>query len=740
MITLFSLINMAKKSKKKKAHKKGVASTASVSKAQRQPLNKKSPSPRLSADAVKFSSVTDLPQAFVWMFGVFIGSVAILATTGQAPTGYSPDLQISAVFQVGSWLMLTLYFLFLISKKNNCQIIIPNVPLLLPLVAFVLWMTLSLIWATDFYEGFVKVLNWLSGLIIFLLGLMIIRTSQALRILLYCIFISGFLVALLGVSQYLFGVEWIYQHSAPASVFGNKNFAAQYMVFILPLSIFLFISEKDNKPLMWLLAVGGIMMTVFLFYTHTRGSWVSFIGELFFLIAILAYFKFKHHYNFEFTAHKTSLAIGVLIAVGVMFTLTPFTFSDGTMGIDAETNPKAEAVHIESLSGSVDYLLSAGSTLHQRTVMWLNTLALIKDNLWLGTGIGGWKIYYPKYQAAVENDTMLVTGFFHNHTHNDYLEFISELGLIGTLIMLWIAFALLRTMGRLLNAKILGDSGRIITLAPLISIIGISMLAIPSSPLQKAITIMFAMIYCALLSETYWHTIGDKARFFHIRLPNVSIRLGILIALILLLVTSFSIQRIVAESEQYRKKTIIAMTLGKSNAFGNAIKKALEVNPLRKDFHMFQGHYYFTTGDYVNAVKQYETLLQSYPYITDPLKYLYVAYMQVNRPDDAQKTLEHWQKIQPHSIDANYQLAKSYYTTGKYQEAYAPVKYVFSRYGQFKGYAKNVDNSEKRLKDLLAMYQTAKTWKLDIEKRLNIKKKPKKKGKANPQLKSSPAN
>jgi O-antigen ligase len=71
-----------------------------------------------------------------------------------------------------------------------------------------------------------------------------------------------------------------------------------------------------------------------------------------------------------------------------------------------------------------------------RLAIWKDTLGLIEDHPWLGTGLGTFSIAYPSVQTAF-------AGRFVSHAHNDYLEFASELGIPGTLLLFGAVFYLL---------------------------------------------------------------------------------------------------------------------------------------------------------------------------------------------------------------------------------------------------------------------------------------------------------
>ena len=80
----------------------------------------------------------------------------------------------------------------------------------------------------------------------------------------------------------------------------------------------------------------------------------------------------------------------------MLVNLNPFTFSDGSLGIDSRINPSAGGAVSQSFADTIgdafgDFWSSAG----QRFIMWLNSLEMFKDYWLFGTGIGNWMVYYP---------------------------------------------------------------------------------------------------------------------------------------------------------------------------------------------------------------------------------------------------------------------------------------------------------------------------------------------------------
>ncbi len=75
--------------------------------------------------------------------------------------------------------------------------------------------------------------------------------------------------------------------------------------------------------------------------------------------------------------------------------------------------------------------------------IWQDTLSLIRQHPWMGTGLGTFPVTYTSVQTVYLDKFM-------NHAHNDYLEFASDLGLPGALLLFGsIVFLLAKTLHHL---------------------------------------------------------------------------------------------------------------------------------------------------------------------------------------------------------------------------------------------------------------------------------------------------
>ena len=592
---------------------------------------------------------------YSWAFGIFFGLTAIVAPYGQTANGFNPDLHMAGYLQVGG-LAFLLAYLFHYLRRGHDELFLPRSPMVWIVLALYLWMAISMLWAHNFYEGFVKLLDWGAAVCIFLLMLMLIRTNRTFYPILLGFYIGGLAVSLLGVGQYLFALDWVQQHQAPAATFGNKNMAGEYLVLVAPLGICLLLNSR-HRLAAWFYAMSGSLIIAYLFYGRTRASWLSFAAEVLLLAGGFLVLCLKHGYRPYWERNKTYAFAASLLFLAVLVNVHPHMFSDGTLGIDSRINPSAGGAVSHSFTNTIENAFGAfWNSAGQRFVMWFNSLAMYKDHWLLGTGIGNWMVYYPLYQAAVEIDWMLVGNLYHINAHNDYIEFLCELGAVGGVMMLMLVGIILHTIWRILVRPGISNENRVFGVAASVSVLGISANAAFSFPLQQPVTIAMFLFYLAMILAVA-NTLNEEERdMYTLRLPSQLFKI-FLVALMGLGISFLAFMHYHwYVSESHYRVASASMSLGRYKRMNQYAKVAFENNPMRTYLNIFPGSYYAKQSKYDKAIDYFEKVRSDYPYRVEIMQNLGASYLYSGKNDGAKEVFELWRRLQPHSKD----LLKSY--------------------------------------------------------------------------------
>jgi hypothetical protein len=279
------------------------------------------------------------------------------------------------------------------------------------------FMSLSLFPFQTFQEGMELLAYVILG---FLVIKNVVKRTQIKRIF-YVILAMGFFEAFYGMFELyrdnpriLFYKKEISLH-AVTGTFVNQNHFTGYLEMIIPLVIGLIISRMDlmlkagkifkekmalfgEKRFALNLVLGAlvIFLTVGLILSRSRSALLSLI------VMILVFFHLSVFYFREGPVSRTGLRkfLQILFIFIILFVIYA--------GIDATMERFAK----EGLPGG------------QRPQYWANTMEMVRDFPVFGTGLGTFSAVYPAYESIG------LYGFL-RHAHNDYLEYLSELGLIG---------------------------------------------------------------------------------------------------------------------------------------------------------------------------------------------------------------------------------------------------------------------------------------------------------------------
>ncbi|MDD8026464.1 MAG: O-antigen ligase family protein [Acidobacteriota bacterium] len=212
----------------------------------------------------------------------------------------------------------------------------------------------------------------------------------------------------------------IYNLHAATGTFINRNHFSGYLEIILPLALTLIIARIDLFSLAgkrWpeklsqitgrgfalniLTLIAAVVMALAIVLSRSRsGVFVlCFIFLSFFLMTV--YHFSQAHYRQAWILTTLKVAFGLIIIFALY------------VGVEATVGRFSE-----------DNLLQDG-----RPQYWASVLHMVSDSPLTGTGWGTFGAVYPSYETVALEGRLL-------HAHNDYLEALAELGIVGFLLLL----------------------------------------------------------------------------------------------------------------------------------------------------------------------------------------------------------------------------------------------------------------------------------------------------------------
>ena len=257
--------------------------------------------------------------------------------------------------------------------------------------------------------GSIKV--WIMYLVLASFYFVIVNTinsKEQLYALLRVFVISGALVALYGVCQYIFGWTttnaWIDEAMFEDetmrvySTLGNPNVLGEFMLLVLPVSLVFMLKDAWKRSSKYIYALVFALLFLCLILTQSRGCWIGF------MISAVIFVSF-------YEGRWWSL---IPVVILILPLIVPETIVDRMMSV-----------------GDMD-----DSSTSYRVYIWLATLNMMKV-YWLG-GIGMGEAAFGEVYPLYSYNAIIAP-----HSHNTFLQLTVEAG-IGALllfIVLQIVFA-----------------------------------------------------------------------------------------------------------------------------------------------------------------------------------------------------------------------------------------------------------------------------------------------------------
>lgn len=557
------------------------------------------------------------------------------------------------LIQVG---VLLLFLIWLVRSLVNGKFLILKSPANLPILLFLLWSLISLTYAHNPYEGFLTWMHWAASVIMFFVVSNGVREEHHRLRLVAAVFLSGVLCSILGIAQYLFEIAWVPQSVSPAATFANKNMAVHFIILTLPLAFCFFLNSK-NRILDWVLCTGAGLMVVFLIYSRTRAGWLALAAEVLFLSGLLVRERIKYGTGPYWSANRAVAAGFGLLLIVVMINLGPEGFKPG---FGEAIDHASSITSYEDTSEEEESSYSSGAL---RLAIWRNTLEMIKDNFWVGLGLGNHQVFYPLYHRKAVEEKVFSENIQLRYVHNDFLQAFSELGIVGMILLAWLGFSWVKVALKL-TASSHSRRIRLGGIGITVAIMGLLVNACFSFPLERAIPPFVLMTFMGLLFSSYE---GENRRCYEIKSRPVMVASMAIVAIGLLWVVRFHNLGIKCD-----RHYLNIIRLEKSKNWEGVIaetRRAVAYNPHRVKALSPAGGAYLKTGKPRKAIKVLGKVIAAYPNDLNAHMNMGVAYGSIGEYASALDAYEKVLNISPLSSKAHNNRGTIYMKQGKMNKA-----------------------------------------------------------------------
>lgn len=512
------------------------------------------------------------------------------------------------------------------------------------LALFLGWCLVTILWATNPYEGIRVLLPWIAAGITFFLIARNLNPSKDLRFFLKVMFVSGFVAATIGVFQYLLGFDFFSQAAGPASTFGNKNMGAEYIVLTLPLGFYFFFEEKKKSDeIFYLFMISNMLLYVI--YVMSRSAYLSIMAQVFFF-ALFCFFQYRKNQKVPFfTKSKTKMILGLVIYLFFAINISPSGYRWQLDSYKDRFGSIFSDATLEAFKGNT------------RISFWVNSLLMLKDHPIGGVGVGNWSIEYPAYHDKIIPDKEYDDQVKLYQLHNDYLEIFVSTGIIGGFLFLAFIFLFFKECYLLIKDPVFKERNEVIFLA--LGFSGFLVFGNFNYPLQVFVTMMVICSYAGVVMALKFNY--RKSALNVKTAPPIPLETNLKIkrtfSLGMFLFMSYVMYRFLWGEHYYHeaKRGEGIPASGQTARLGKLIlenaKISTELNPYswRSALLLAKGHWYLQDAE--NAYQVLKKALETNPMNQTILNNIGVYALRAGYPTRA---IEYWSRVIINHSDKNY--------------------------------------------------------------------------------------
>lgn len=375
----------------------------------------------------------------------------------------------TSILEVGAALLISIWAL---RQVRTGTLILTGNPVFLPMFAFATIVLLQLVSGISAYTHATSsafMIYAAYAISCFLITQTLTRTTQV-RYAATALTAFGTCVALFAVLQSLSSNGKIYWLRTPRFggwIYGpyvNHNHYAGLMEMLTPIPLVFAFSKYAHGRKRWIAAAAAAFMGATIFLSGSRGGMAAYALQ----IALFFWFLFR-----ERTRNGLALLLGAFLLVA----LVSVAWIGGSE-VTARISTVASNNKPTEIASDIRFAIDRDS------------FHMFAKRPVLGWGLGTFADVYPQFRSFYTNQLV-------NRAHNDYLELLTDTGILGFGIGIWFLVATLRPAIRKAITWS-GDVNGSVALAALLGIIGILAHSFVDFNLQIPANAMLFYVLCAI--------------------------------------------------------------------------------------------------------------------------------------------------------------------------------------------------------------------------------------------------
>ena len=344
-----------------------------------------------------------------------IAAGSVCAVLIAAPLAFGATSRFAALVLVAiSWGIFALWSLDEILRGRLSLL---GHPMALPAVVLLAFTTVH--WVTEIspapVASEIEWLRWVGYIALAMAAAGSVDTPRLLRTFCAALAVAGFLIAAMGIAQYLTAdgrLYWTWKLENGGRMFGpyvNRNHFAGLMELLCPLALGLAVVPDYRLTQRWFWSVLAVVMGGAVVLSGSRGGTIA-LGLAVVVFALLI------------AAQRAGKRAVVWLLAAMFLT------GGSVLALDhGELLARYESVLRPNQFQQEDAAA-------YRIAAWKDTLHLIRETPLIGSGLDTFATRFPAARS-------FATDLFWSHAHNDFLQFVAEAGLVGGLLAAWMLFA-----------------------------------------------------------------------------------------------------------------------------------------------------------------------------------------------------------------------------------------------------------------------------------------------------------
>ncbi|HKZ52281.1 MAG TPA: O-antigen ligase family protein [Candidatus Acidoferrales bacterium] len=273
------------------------------------------------------------------------------------------------------------------------------------------------------------------------------RETFASALVLFAFFLAVF--AILQGLSFSGKIYWSWpapRGSSPFGPFINRNHYAAWGLMVLPLAWAKFSERRSRLELRAFWGLVALVVGISILFSRSRAGLGLFLlaFPLYAWLSRPAKRGASRRVHPERVHRERALALAVGLGIVLLAGLVTLAVDSGAL---SARWPALEELFIrpEALD-------------EHRWQIWRDTWPMIRDHLWLGSGLETYGVLSDSYRSFYSNLRWL-------QAHNDYLQWLAETGLVGAGLAVWFLVALARRGAERLRQATSGTERRLVAAA-----------------------------------------------------------------------------------------------------------------------------------------------------------------------------------------------------------------------------------------------------------------------------------